>query len=100
MFNAKVVRKKNFLWRVYREDERTLRAFLSTDILPTYQLVYHIKKSISLLSTHKITTAFTFTLPNVCREKGLLLSFVYIFGRGACQCCLLPPSDVILAQLA
>ncbi len=28
---------------------------------------------------------------NVCREIGLLLSFVYIFGWVACRCCLLPP---------
>ncbi len=26
-------------------------------------------------------------LANVCREKGSLLSFVYIFGRVAHQCC-------------
>jgi hypothetical protein len=25
--------------------------------------------------------------PNVCREIGWLLSFVYTFGRVACQCC-------------
>jgi hypothetical protein len=25
--------------------------------------------------------------PNVCNEKGLLLSFVYKFGRVARQCC-------------
>jgi hypothetical protein len=37
---------------------------------------------------------------NVCREKGSLLSFVYIFGRVACRCCKPPPSDIILAQLA
>jgi hypothetical protein len=24
---------------------------------------------------------------NVCREKGLLLSFVYKFGQVACRCC-------------
>jgi hypothetical protein len=28
---------------------------------------------------------------NVCREKGSLLSFVYIFGWVAHQCCWLPP---------
>jgi hypothetical protein len=30
-------------------------------------------------------------LANVCREKGLLLSFVYKFGWVARQCCQLPP---------
>jgi hypothetical protein len=28
---------------------------------------------------------------NLCREKGSLLSFVYIFGHVACWCCQLPP---------
>jgi hypothetical protein len=33
----------------------------------------------------KGTNALTYS--NVCREKGSLLSFVYKFGREACQCC-------------
>ncbi len=37
---------------------------------------------------------------NVCRVRGELLSFVYIFGQMARQCCYLAPSDVILAHLA
>ncbi len=33
------------------------------------------------------TTTTAKAVTNVCREKGLLLSFVYKFGRVACQCC-------------
>ncbi len=43
---------------------------------------------------------FASNILDLANEKGSLLRFIYIFGRVARQCCQLPPSDVILAQLA
>ncbi len=37
---------------------------------------------------------------NVCREKVLLLGFVYKFGQVAASAISFPLSDVILAQIA
>jgi hypothetical protein len=38
--------------------------------------------------------------PNIYREIGLLLSFVYLFGWVHTSAVSLPPVDVILTQLA
>ncbi len=51
--------------------------------------IFGIEKSdIFISSGFNLIKIFTDVIyGKVCGEKGLLLSFVYIFGRVACQCC-------------
>jgi len=61
-----------------------------TQCVDVDKLSYSLQHFLLLFSVGRIHRHKTIELEvykNVCREMGSLLSFVYIFGRVACQCC-------------
>ncbi len=60
-----------------------LKRFNGISKIKWYNLIYKVGM---VINESKQEISFL-TVSNVCREIGWLLSFVYTFGRVACQCC-------------
>jgi hypothetical protein len=81
---------------------QTFSQFLSLSFSITISLVVYQYISVCVSFSFSVCLFLSiypfFMSRNVCREIGLLISFVYFFGRVAHHCVSLPPGDAILAQ--